>query len=84
MGASRAASSFCDAASWFSLTCAGTPSSAFKLSTASFLPFGIFTLRDARPFFALTSKISPLDAMLNFDADVKKTTQCNNSHSLAL
>ena len=42
---------------------------------------GVFTLLDARSFSGLTSKISPLGSMLNFDADVKKTTarlQCEN------
>ncbi len=34
----------------------------------------VFTLGDARSFFALTSKIPPLGSMLNFDADVKKST----------
>ncbi len=36
---------------------------------------------DALSFFGLTSKVQPLGSMLNFDADVKKTTarhQCNN------
>ena len=33
---------------------------------------GVFTLGDVRSFVALTSKIAPLDGMLNFDADVKK------------
>ena len=35
---------------------------------------GIFTLGDARWFSGLTSKNPPLGSMLNFDADVKKTT----------
>ncbi len=35
---------------------------------------GVFTQGDARSFFGLTSKISPLGSMLNFDADVKKMT----------
>ena len=42
---------------------------------------GVFTLSDARSFSELTSKIPPLGSMLNFDADVKKTTarhQCEN------
>ena len=41
----------------------------------------VFTLGDARSFSGLTSKIPPLGSMLNFDADVKKTTahhQCEN------
>ncbi len=33
---------------------------------------GVFTLRDSRSFFGLTSKILPLGPMLIFDADVKK------------
>ena len=32
----------------------------------------VFTLGDTRSFSGLTSKIPPLDSMLNFDADVKK------------
>ncbi len=43
-------------------------SCAFPTST------GVFTLGDARSFLAVTSKIPPLGSMLNFDADVKKTT----------
>ncbi len=46
---------------------------------------GVFTLGDARSFSGLTSKIPPLDSMLNFDADVKKTTarhQCENRLTL--
>ncbi len=35
---------------------------------------GVSTLGDARAFSELTSKIPPLGSMLNFDADVKKTT----------
>ena len=35
-------------------------------------PEGVSTSSDARSFFGLTSKIPPLDSMLNFDADVKK------------
>ncbi len=35
---------------------------------------GVFTLGDARSFSGLTSKIPPLGSVLNFDADVKKTT----------
>ncbi len=35
---------------------------------------GFCTLGDARSFSGLTSKIPPLGSMLNFDADVKKTT----------
>ncbi len=49
----------------------------------SFHPKGVFTLGDARLFFGLASKIPPLGSMLNFDADVKKTTarhQCENHH----
>ncbi len=37
----------------------------------------VFTLGDARSFSALTSKITPLGSMFNFDADVKKTTACH-------
>ncbi len=33
-----------------------------------------FHVGDARSFFALTSKITPLGSLLNFDVDVKKTT----------
>ncbi len=33
---------------------------------------GVFTLGDAQSFSGLTSKLPPLGAMLNFDADVKK------------
>ncbi len=36
--------------------------------------FRVFTSSDPRSFLGLTSKITPLDAMLNLDADVKKTT----------
>ncbi len=42
---------------------------------------GLFTLRDARSFSELTSKIPPLSSMLNFDVDVKNMTarhQCEN------
>ncbi len=35
---------------------------------------GVSTLSDARSRFALTSKIPPLGSMLNFDANVKKTS----------
>ncbi len=35
---------------------------------------GVSTSCDAPSFFGLTSKTSPLGSMLNFDADVKKTT----------
>ncbi len=45
------------------------------------VPKGVFTLSDARSFSGLTSKISPLGSMLNFEANVKKTTalqQCEN------
>ncbi len=35
-------------------------------------PEGDYTLGDALSFSGLTSKISPLGSMLNFDADVKK------------
>ncbi len=35
---------------------------------------GVCILGDAWSFLALTSKIPPLSAMFNFDADVKKTT----------
>ncbi len=41
----------------------------------------VFALRDTWSLFGLTSKIPPLDSMLNFDADVNKTTtrhQCEN------
>ncbi len=35
---------------------------------------GVFTLSDAWSFFRLTSKISPLGSMLDFDADVNVKT----------
>ncbi len=35
---------------------------------------GVFTLGEMRSLFVLTLKIPPLHSMLNFDADVKKTT----------
>ncbi len=41
----------------------------------------VFTLGDARSFSGLTSTFPPLGSMLNFDADVNKTTarhQCEN------
>ncbi len=37
----------------------------------------VFTLGDARSFSGLTSKIPPLDAILNFDTDVKRKTACH-------
>ncbi len=33
---------------------------------------GLFTVGDARSFCGLTSKITPLGSMFNFDADVKR------------
>ena len=39
----------------------------------------VFTLGDVLSFFGLTSKISPLGAMLNFDADVKTRMLCIKS-----
>ncbi len=41
----------------------------------------VFTLSDARSFSGLTSKMTPLGPMLNFDADVKNTKarhECEN------
>ena len=35
---------------------------------------GVLMLGDAQSFFELASKIPPLGSMLNFDADVKRTT----------
>ncbi len=35
----------------------------------------VSTLGDARSFFGLASKMPPLVAMLNFDADVKKRSR---------
>ncbi len=42
---------------------------------------GVFMSGDVLSLCGLTSKILPLDSMLNFDADVKKITarhQCEN------
>ncbi len=41
----------------------------------------VFTLRGARSFWGLTSKVPPLGFVLNFDAEVKtgpRVTQCEN------
>ncbi len=60
----------------------GRPLTSEKLATAAWrhkqpILMGVFTLDDARPFFALTSKIPPLSSMSNFDANVKERTPCH-------